>query len=721
MFNEDELEEARQRADFVIEVDTAMRDRKYRNQDECFMGIVGREWRTMQSGCKGSKYPLLVAVWCADGRGTDGWNAARKAFFRWRKTLAEWSTRENPRHNYHVLAPHHRFSMPNQGAPEFWSIAGRIKAQNLPMSISLLYKAATAEALLAGVPKEHIPDERHFRACYGCAYEKRGDSRFWDLLRAGYEHPNAPELTEAYADAVSAAGKLGVLPMNIPPLGAVQYYYTQRADSNAVAAARDPKLINEKFAYSAACTSLNVFPNSCWTLDGRIMDVWVKEFKPDAGPLDPETSRRPGGWIAFRPVMTHLIDSASFFQVALALCRKPNRDTCEFVLRSGIEFRGGAPVAAHTDNGKDFRGALFSRVKLPMDEDALQKVSDALGMRVIFAIHKNPQAKLVELYHRFMLRFERKLLGYHGHNKRQQDNLWHRPGPDGKTLAQRLDHYPDDHPVWPGCLKDPDHCGLLTLDQFRQMWITWRDEKFNAHPMKGPNMRGLSPADKYLRAAERQQDALRPLTPDQISMAFLREYKVALVARGGRVFWTCDGLPKPVAYVAFDAEDRSMLAPWIGKEVLLKVDPTYDPPRMFVFERQEITRGGEALKTWRLIPCNGPMGSVPNENETEKYNAGKPQLRELGRRKRSYERDMRRGHNAAAERELLLSQMEDLGVKTGGAGVDHNKGTYTLQPRQQQAVPQTERKRRMTEAQNALGALVTAEDLAAYDGMAKKD
>ena len=118
MFNEDELEEARQRADFVIEVDTAMRDRKYRNQDECFMGIVGREWRTMQSGCKGSKYPLLVAVWCADGRGTDGWNAARKAFFRWRKTLAEWSTRENPRHNYHVLAPHHRFSMPNQGAPE---------------------------------------------------------------------------------------------------------------------------------------------------------------------------------------------------------------------------------------------------------------------------------------------------------------------------------------------------------------------------------------------------------------------------------------------------------------------------------------------------------------------------------------------------------------------------------------------------------------------------
>ena len=683
MFNDDKLEAARQRANFVIEVGAAMQARRYHNQDECFMAIAAREWRASQPGGRGS-YPALAKTW-----GANGWRKARASYFVWAKMWAPWRVASLPLHNFQVLCDRRGFDIPKTGAPEFWSIAGGIKARHLDMPIGDLYAAARELALQSGIPVSLFPGEEEFHACYGSSYKRFGDSMFWDEFSAAYASEERLTFEQSYNLARAAALKRSVLPASVPTLDQVKHYYRFHADKVLLRAARGGKKeIYDKLRYHCNRDWSDVHPHSMWVLDGRELDLWCRVFDPFIGPINKETGKKEGGWRPIRPKMIHMIDASAFYQVSFVLIETPTRDTAETILRAAIEQFGGAPVCLYTDNGRDFSAAFKRRIKIPMDADALRKVSDALGMRVIFALHKNPQAKLIENYHTLQGVWEKMFPSYHGHNIERHNALWNRR--DRVThlsVSERCETYQSGPSK--GCLIRPEL--LPTMGEVAQSWVKWRDGRLNVKRKSGKIMRGKSPVEKFTGG----DNMLRPLSAEEIRLAFLREYNVCTVLKGGNVGYTVPGGISATYH-------SSRLLELIGQTVQLRVEilPNEVAPRMYVFTQLKLRRASEDKLTWKLFPCEGIHGSVPVDTALSAMAAKPEEMRELGRKKNELQRKVSAGRNAEADLAIHLERIAELGLTTVKPG--RNGGRYVLAPTPRQFAPSTQQKREDLERRASL-------------------
>jgi hypothetical protein len=536
----------------------------------------------------------------------------------------------------------------------------------------------------------------------GQEYHRPGDPKFWVLLAALYETPTERNLRQCIELAREQSLKAGVLGGNLPTEKQVRYFYAEHADRAGVEGRRGGKKhVYDKISVFVIRDWRRVAPDTCWSGDHHNLRIACRTYDTSVG-----------GWRFVTPWLTNWLDNSSWFETGWHISSEPNRDTIELALRKAVEARGGAPGILYFDNGKDY-ASVFTSAKLGYDADRAASLCDSLGCRGLFALPHNPRAKVNERDYRITdERFERLWPSYMGHNKAHLDQLWTFAHPsDGITLRHRLAKFPERHPQ-AGCLVNWEL--LPTVDEVRLAYAKWRAESRHTMVSHGRILAGQTPEQRYHGG----ETKLRPMAREEIALAFLRVVggQLQRVARGGML-----SLRPPGGKRADDIFYRAAaLMAHVGDRVQRRVDISFTPPRLFAFEAVDIERNGEDRTTWKLIPCDGPGGSVPNVLEVEAFTDGQEELRRAIRATRQHEKNIRKGaesqealRNAQRGVELAAGIRADNAPAPGRAGNEYRLGA----PRQ--FVPQTARKAQEIEMKQAVAAArksVPADLTAAYRG-----
>ena len=265
--------------------------------------------------------------------------------------------------------------------------------------------------------------------------------------------------------------------------------------------------------------------NQLWSGDFHEFDVFCRKSDAD--------------WTIVRPLLSSFLDLRSRFCPAWHVCLHENQDTVLLAFRKGVESVG-PPQHAVIDNGWSYkaRGVTGSRPgkRRIVDEDYARSVFGALGVEVHFSIHRNPDSKPIERWHRTI---EEQFGALHasycgGDNK----------NPRFKAACKLSEEHPEQCP---------------TVAEFSAAFGQWLEGIYHATPHTGDGMGGYSP----LCAFEKFDPIPRVILPEGLlDLLLMRCTKPVKVTRYGVRY-------NSIEYGAGDPRLFLMQ----GQEVLLRIHP----------------------------------------------------------------------------------------------------------------------------------------------------
>jgi hypothetical protein len=222
--DDEERRRARERANFVIDVEAMRKARSHLNHEDCALRVARAAVSPdpNRDPLEEPRYRLLLV----SGKG-EGCALTWHNFRRWK---TRWK-------------PYRRHPLDDQ---QYWALADRYDTSR--------WKKPPA-------------------------HSRPGDPRFWTHFKNLYETRSRVPLNVAYGAIVTLAAKHGWT--DVPSPDQVRYWYDRKADRVAVEARRTGR----EYLYNIVAAPIrrdwkDVFANQCWTLDHHKFNVFVRIFDP---------------------------------------------------------------------------------------------------------------------------------------------------------------------------------------------------------------------------------------------------------------------------------------------------------------------------------------------------------------------------------------------------------------------------------------------------------
>jgi hypothetical protein len=252
----------------------------------------------------------------------------------------------------------------------------------------------------------------------------------------------------------------------------------------------------------------------------RANDLWVTDQK------QVDVRLRDGGERLGRIWMVNFLDVASDKVLGYDFGPSLNSD---MVMRAAAMALGryGVPRAVHMDLGKEFICKAFNGSTRKFSGETLYREAtglwNALSVRIVKAIGRNPQSKTIERWHANLPAFDRLFPGY--------------CGSDTDTRPEQLVAEEAQHAEW---LKTGNgHSPLATISQYIQRYIGWAENAWNGQARGcGKMRRGMTPNEAY--NAKRPAEGLRGIGADELDRC-TADHRFVKIARGGQVNLTFYG------------------------------------------------------------------------------------------------------------------------------------------------------------------------------------
>lgn len=251
--------------------------------------------------------------------------------------------------------------------------------------------------------------------------------------------------------------------------------------------------------------------NDVWVTDQRLCNVRLRD----------------GGERLGRVWVVNFLDVASWRWLGCMFGPVLNSDIVMAAAAMSLE-RAGVPRAIHMDLGKEFIGKRFLGGTFKLRGETLYR--DAIGLwerletRVITAIGRNPQSKIIERWHRELDRFDQELPGWCGSN------------PDERP--EKLAREEAAHEAW---LRSGDgRSPLLTIPQYIERYLAFCEHRWNRdHRGRGKYLQGMTPQEAW--NTRQPPGGVRRLTPDEIDF-YTADHRFVTISRGGQVNLAFDGV-----------------------------------------------------------------------------------------------------------------------------------------------------------------------------------
>lgn len=332
------------------------------------------------------------------------------------------------------------------------------------------------------------------------------------LTQARLSVKRAHELLLAEIDAKQKAA--GISNLYQKPTLHQSRTYLSKIDMSTLTLAREGEKAyqNRCAPYISRCNNLR--SNQLWVTDQKTYDIRLRD----------------GGERLGRVWAVNVVDVASWRWLGGAVGPYLSGDLVMDAYAMALQ-RAGVPGAVHMDLGKEFIGKRFlgGRFNEKIFDDTVG-MWERLGVRVVKAIGRNPQSKIIERWHREIDRWTQELPGW--------------CGSDTKERPEKLAHEEAEHTTWrsTGRGRSP----LIKVDQFIREFFKWAEGRWNAaHRSKGKYLQGMTPNEAWnTRLPEK---GLRRLTPSEVDY-YTADHRFVKVGRGGQVNLTFYG--QTIEYVA---------------------------------------------------------------------------------------------------------------------------------------------------------------------------
>ena len=552
----------------------------------------------------------------------------------------------------------------------------------------------------------------------GQKYHRPGDPKFWEILAALYETPTGRNLRQCVELACRQSLKAGVLAENLPTEKQVRYFYSEHADAQSVEGRRGgAKHASDKISVYIIRDWRRVVPDQCWSGDHHNLRIACRRYDASVGGWRFCTPWLTN-WLdnaSWFEVGFHISAEPNRDTIELALRKAvesrggaPERLYFDNGRDYAAVFSPAGPLGYDGDRAASLCQSLGSVGMYALPHNPRAKVNerdyrivderferlwpsymghnkahlDALwtfahpgdGFTLRHRLAKYPERHPLagclvnwELlptvddvraaYAKWRAEQRHKMVskGRILNGQSPEERYWgNAEGGESEELrvkSEELGNAPQARP------------SLLTLNS---ELLTVRSSLSASHSSGTESAENKSVPNSSLFTLNSSLSAplsrLRRLSRDEIALAFLRVItgKPQRVARGGVL-----SLRPPNGKAADDIFYRSnALLAHVGERVQRRMDISFSPPRLFAFEAVESERAGERLTTWKLISCEGPSGSVPNVLEVEAFTDGEGQetLRRAMRETRQHEKNIRKGEQSA---EILRTAQHGVELAAG--------------------------------------------------------
>ena len=550
----------------------------------------------------------------------------------------------------------------------------------------------------------------------GQKYHRPGDPKFWEILAALYETPTGRNLRQCVELACRQSLKAGVLAENLPTEKQVRYFYSEHADAQSVEGRRGgAKHASDKISVYIIRDWRRVVPDQCWSGDHHNLRIACRRYDASAGGWRFCTPWLTN-WLdnaSWFEVGFHISAEPNRDTIELALRKAvesrggaPERLYFDNGRDYAAVFSPAGPLGYDGDRAASLCQSLGSVGMYALPHNPRAKVNER-DYRIV-------DERFERLWPSYMGHNKAHLdaLWTFAHPGDGM-TLRHRLAkyPERHPLAgclvnwELLPTVDDVRAAYAKWRAEQRHKmisrgRILAGQSPEQRYLgtaapAMNTADFHCRGGEGTHRRGAESAEREplsvlcVSAVNSAPDLPSPLSPlpspisnsqfpisnlpspssrlrrlsrEEIALAFLRLVggKPQRVARGGVL-----SLRPPNGKAADDIFYRSdALLAHVGERVQRRMDISFSPPRLFAFEAVESERAGEHLTTWKLIVCEGPSGSVPNVLEVEAFTDGEGQetLRRAMRETRQHEKNIRRGEQSA---EILRTAQRGVELAAG--------------------------------------------------------
>jgi hypothetical protein len=244
--------------------------------------------------------------------------------------------------------------------------------------------------------------------------------------------------------------------------------------------------------------------NDVWVTDQRLCNVRVRD----------------GGNRLGRVWVVNFLDVSSWKWLGCMFAPVLTSDLVMAAAAQALE-QGGVPRAIHMDLGKEFIGKRFLGGTFRIRGEALYR--DAIGLwervstRVIKAIGRNPQSKIIERWHRELDRFDQEMPGWCGSNTDER--------------PETLEVEEAEHKAWLEGRRESTP--LLRIEEYIDHYLDFCGRRWNAeHRGTGKYLQGMTPNEAW--NTRLPEGGIRRLTREEIAY-HTADHHFLQVARGGQV------------------------------------------------------------------------------------------------------------------------------------------------------------------------------------------
>ncbi len=235
--------------------------------------------------------------------------------------------------------------------------------------------------------------------------------------------------------------------------------------------------------------------------------------------------------------MVSIVDVASFKCVGFYFAPVLSSDTVMGAAATALGNHG-IPGTVYMDLGKEFVCKAFNGSVRPFSAKSFYQETEGLwqrlGVRVLKATGRNPQAKPIERFHGIISdEFDRIIPGYCGSRPAKRTTKKE----DRFSRPETLDQQEAQHRAW--LEGKAESTPLVTIEQYVRAFAEWAENEWNAqHRGRGKILQGMTPNEAY--NTRRPLGGFRTLTPAEVEYQ-TAERRHLKVARGGQVNLTFFG------------------------------------------------------------------------------------------------------------------------------------------------------------------------------------
>ncbi len=359
----------------------------------------------------------------------------------------------------------------------------------------------------------------------------------------------------------------------------------------------------------------NIYANDIWVMDNYTFDVIIKE---DA---DSKTTKRM--------YLTTVLDVKSNVLVGWNITDSPDSNSTLDALRFSM-LRFGIPKQLYFDNGREFttldiagddrnrKVAKNKKGNLPVT------IIAKLGIKIIFALPTNAQAKVVERIHRII----------------KEQFCTAQDGYCGGTIIERPENLK----------KMIKYMNIETEAELRRSFADYADNIFNVAEYGGGELKYKGMTAIAVWNASIAETSIRKASEDVLDLLMLRNAGFQKIKRDG-VFITYHG--KKVWYY-----DEHLTWQHIGKKVCVRYDRN-DPSTVRLYDEEDRYLFSWQCADWLI---------------TQYFHESRENLAELGRQKTSTFRQVRERIEELQGDKIKVTHKENLQYLSR-----QNKGKFQIQ------------------------------------------